>query len=444
MNYREANEYMEQLKSHGIVPGLEAITELCNRLGNPQDTLRFVHIAGTNGKGSTLTFLASICRAAGHRTGSFSSPPLEKLSEMIMIDGRKITQVAFARYLTQIKKAVDAIVADSLPQPTEFEVLTALAFLYFHEEKVDIVILEAGMGGRFDATNIIKNTLLSIICPISIDHSEWLGNSLEEIAAHKAGIIKKDSIVLCARQTNSVWEIIRDEALNNECFFWSSPLASYCIKKPSIPDYQKLCISQRLEHSRMKNLTIYAVGHHQVENAILAIEAAHLLGRVRYIIRPNHIARGLKTAKFHGRFEMIAAKPPFFVDGAHNEEAARRLAETIKIYYPKRKLTFIIGVLADKDYRRILAATSSLATHIITVTPPIPRGLSSYDLAVAALGIHDNVTAADSIHEACEMALALAGKNGGIIAFGSLSIIADIKKSVKKITTNKHQVILSS
>ncbi|MCL2253575.1 MAG: bifunctional folylpolyglutamate synthase/dihydrofolate synthase [Lachnospiraceae bacterium] len=430
MTYKEAIEYTGRITKLGIVPGLTSISELLQRLGNPQERLRIIHIAGTNGKGSVLCFISSVLKTAGYRTGRFFSPSISKYHERFQINNRMISKDDFAFYLAVIKEAADGMVAQGLMHPTAFEIDTALAFYYFADKKCDLVVLETGLGGTSDATNVIKKPLLSVITPISLDHADILGKTYQEIAGHKAGIIKAGVNAISAAQRDDVMAVIKRRCSECESRLMVSPLYEIKLNKQKKPDYQAKVFPQIFSYGNGGGFRINMAGDHQVDNAVLALDAVTVLKEQGLKISEAAVKKGLRDAFWQGRFEMIHDKPPFIIDGAHNVDAAVKLAKTLKNYFTNKRIIYIMGVLSDKDYVSIIAETYAMAEHIITVTPPNPRALNGYDLAMAVNKFHPQATCADSIREACELAFLLAGKDGVIVAFGSLSILDEIKKGL--------------
>lgn len=427
MNYREAMQYIDELRPLGVVMGLETTRELCLRLGNPQEQLKFVHIAGTNGKGSTLAYISTILTAAGYRTGRYISPAVKEYRERFQIDGRTITQSSFCTYLEQVKEAAEAMAAEGLPHPTLFEVETAVAFLYFLDKQCDIVVLETGLGGALDTTNVVENTLAAVFTSISMDHMAILGDSLSEIAMAKAGIIKNKCYAISAKQEPEVMKILRQSALLKKGKFLTADVSRAKHVKYG-------ATKQSFDYDRYKNLEISMLGQFQIENAVLAVETVMALTRCGFKVPEDKLRKGLVEAEWPGRFDVIARRPLFIADGAHNEDAARRLAESIRFYFTNRKIIYIMGMLRDKEYDKVIRNTFELASHIITVTPPIgERALSALDLAQAAREYHGAVTAADSVQEAVEIAYLLTGKDKDavIVAFGSLSYLGELMDVVE-------------
>ena len=420
MNYKQALEYVESIAGQGIVPGLESIRELCARLGDPQKDVKWIHVAGTNGKGSTLAYVSTILTKAGYRVGRYVSPTIREYRERIQVGGKMISQKDLAAGMALVKEACDAMVAQGMPQPTPFEVETALAFWYFREKKCDLGVLEVGMGGLLDATNVIEGTLVEIIASIGMDHVKFLGNSLQEIAAQKAGIIKPGSVVVCMEQKTEVLEVIRKKA--------EEVGARLVISNASKATKVRFGLEkQSFQYGNYGKLEIFLAGQFQIANAVLAMDACREISGMGYHVSEEAIRRGLAETRWDGRLTVIQKKPLFVVDGAHNEDAAEKLAKFLEIYFTNRRYIYIMGVLRDKDYGRIIELTHSFADQIITITPPDnPRALPALDLAKEIAKVHPSVTAAASLEEAVEMAELLAGKDGVIFAFGSLSYLGKL------------------
>ena len=452
MNFTEAAEYLEQAKKHGIVPGLDSIRRLLEKLGDPQKDLKFVHIAGTNGKGSVSAYVACALRCGGYRAGRFLSPHLNDDRDMIQVNGTSISGKAFGQCMDQVKEACEKIEEEGAPPPTVFEIQTALGFLYFREKKCDIVILEAGMGGLEDATNVVENTLAAVITRISRDHMKFLGDTLPKIAAQKAGIIKKGCHVVvmeqepedagqeskgtgtgrepedAGRETGDkgqaaeVMGVISRRAEELGC-----PLTVVHCREARHVRYG--LEKQSFDYKGYKRLEIGLAGKYQIDNALLALEVLDALAGKGFPLAEERLRRGMAETKWPGRFTILGKKPWFIADGAHNEDGARRLAQSLEQYFPGKRILYIMGVLQDKEYEKMIALTHSLADQIITVTPPEnPRALPAYLLARELAGVRGKVTAADSLEEAVEMAYLLAGKEDVIVAFGSLSFMGRILK----------------
>ncbi|MBR1702417.1 MAG: bifunctional folylpolyglutamate synthase/dihydrofolate synthase [Lachnospiraceae bacterium] len=435
MTYREAMEYIESLQFCGIVPGLDSIRELCRRLGNPQDTLKFVHIAGTNGKGSVLAYISTVLKVAGYRVGRYISPTIFEYRERIQVNERKISQKDLCTGMELVRQACLEMTAEGLPQPTPFEVETALAFWYFSLKNCDIVVLETGMGGLMDATNLITTTQVAVLASISMDHMKFLGNTLDRIAEQKAGIMKEGCLAVTAKQKPEAMEAIRRMAAQKHCELYVADRTSISNIRRGSGKYLE---RQRFDYknsngSTCKDLEIHLAGSVQPENALLAIEAIHALQKKGFSVSEQALRQGLAQTVWKGRFSVIARKPLFVVDGAHNEDAARKLAESIEFYFTNKRIIYIMGVLRDKEYEKVIAWTQKYADQIITITPPEnPRALSAYELAQEAAKVHPAVTAVDSLEEAVEMARLLAAPDDVILAFGSLSYLGRLMKIVER------------
>lgn len=435
MKYQEALDYIESIQSYGIVPGLASITELCRRIGNPQERLKFVHIAGTNGKGSVLAYTSTILKSAGHRVGRYISPTIFEYRERIQVNGRNITKDALCEGVEKIRNACYEMVEAGLPHPTPFEVETALGFWYFDRQGCDIVVLEAGMGGLTDATNLIQNTEVAVLASISMDHMKFLGNTLEAIATQKAGIIKSGCEVVSAMQKEEVMDVVRLAAEDKKCSLHVAD--TDCIENLKCGTGKNLeC--QKFDYKGadgcvMKQLEIRLAGVVQPKNALLAIETVRMLQKRGYNISENAIRKGLKETVWVGRFSVISRKPLFVVDGAHNEDAARKLARSIEFYFTNKRIIYIMGILRDKEYEKVIELTQGYADQIITITPPEnPRAMGAYELAQEIAKVHPNVTAVDSLEEAVEMARLLAGPEDVILAFGSLSYLGRLIKIAER------------
>lgn len=427
MTYQEVMDYVEELKKYGSVPGLDSIRNLCDKLGNPQEELSFIHIAGTNGKGSVLAFVSEILKAAGYRTGRYISPVLFEYRERIQVNNRPISKKALCRQMTMLKGICRELVQEGKAHPTAFEIETAMAFQYYKEQKCQMVVLETGMGGLLDATNIISMPLVSVFTSISLDHMGILGNTLQEIAENKAGIMKAGSVAVALKGEKAVMDVLKRKADALQI-----PLTLVDLAKAS--EIRRSLGKQTFTYGEYKNVTIPLSGTYQVENALLGLEVAKALQKTGFTLPEQAIYKGLANTVWPGRFQILAKNPYFIADGAHNRDGAKRLAETIRFYFTNRKIIYIIGMLRDKEQEEILKETCPLAAQVLTVPTKGERGFSSYELACIAREYHPNVTALDSLEEAVEMAFLLSKKDTVIIAFGSLSYLGELMKFVEKIT----------
>ena len=427
MNIRESQNYLEHLATAGMKPGLERMSILCERLGSPQNALNFIHVAGTNGKGSVCAFISNILIEAGYKVGRYTSPAVVEQRERFQINGRNVSQSAYCRNLEEVKAAADQIVFEGGEEPTLFEVETALAFMIFAEAGTDIVVLECGMGGAGDATNIIHAPAVSVITQISLDHTKYLGRTIDAIAREKSGIIKRGTHVVTVAQSAEAVSVIKARA--------SLERVDITIADPSNAKNIKYGLkTSSFDYGKYKGLKISMAGLWQIENACLALTAVETLKKVRIKIDETAIREGLLKTAWPGRFEIVSKNPYVIVDGAHNENAARQLADTVEYFFHKEeeagKLIYIFGVLGDKNYPAIAEYMAPHAAHVITVTPANPRALPAQELAETVKKYNEMVTVASSVDEALEMAYLLADKDSVIIAFGSLSFLGDVRRVV--------------
>lgn len=429
MNYIKAREYIENAAKKGSILGLENMERLMKELDNVQDKIKVLHIAGTNGKGSTLAYISEILKQAGYKVGKYTSPAVFDYKEIFSVNGENISEEMYGRCMGKIAKAIERINEQGFDSPTAFEIETALAFLYFYEEKCDIALIETGMGGDLDATNVVKNTLVSVITPISLDHMQFLGETIEEIAGHKSGIIKASSAVVVASQTEEATKVITEYADKKNAKEVSCGIPQNIRFEPDKTVFDYVTSSGE----RLLKLTTNMLGNFQPENAITAIEAVNYLNENGFNITNENILDGISKARWHGRFEKISENPLIYFDGGHNPAAALHIKKSLEIYFTNRKIVYIIGVLADKDYDGVLSITGGMANEIITITPNNPRALSGESLKEAAKKYNDNVVCADTISQAIDKAYAYTKKDDGIIVvFGSLSFLEEIRDAVNK------------
>lgn len=428
VTYKEARVYLDEMSKYGSVLGLGTIRELLRELGNPQDDLKFIHITGTNGKGSVLAYTSTILSKAGCKVGRYLSPTVISYLERIQTDGKWISKDAFARLATLVRKAIARMESAGMTSPTVFEIETAIAFLYFKEQRCGLVVLECGLGGAEDATNIIKNTLVAVFTSISRDHLGILGNSLEEIACVKAGIIKPGCTVVTSRQQPEVMRILTEQARALGCpLAAADPLQAEIIKESFD--------GQILSYKEITNVCCPLAGRHQIENAVTALEAVYALRTLGFCIPDAAIRQGLKDTVWPGRFTCLGTDPLFFIDGAHNEDAARRLKESLRAYFPGKHFIYIMGVFRDKEYEKIAGIMGPLAQSVHTVDlPDARRTLPAQDLARVMESYCESgisIQAEKSIPSAVEHSLADAGGDGIILAFGSLSYLGQVMEAFR-------------
>lgn len=424
MNYDEARQYIEDAGKYGMVLGLSTMQNLLARLGNPQNRLKFIHIAGTNGKGSVGAFLNEILRTAGIKTGRYISPALFSYEERIQISDEKGTEYIskwnVAKWMSAIEFAVIEMVADGLPHPTPFELETAMAFMEFEAQGCQLVLLETGLGGRLDATNVIKTGVCQIFTAISRDHMQFLGETLTEIALEKAGIIKKGVPSVSWPQEPEVKKVLLETALELDSkLIWA--------------DFDKLSIEEMtLEKTvfsyKGERFETALLGENQPGNAALAIEAAWMLEKQGYSLGKEAICEGIKKACWTGRFTVVSREPIIIIDGAHNEAAAQSLARSLKIYFPEEKLIGIVGMFKDKEYDKVLKETLPFMEKVYTLKPEGERGLPAAELSECAKKYCQRVIACQSAGEALKKAIQENENKTAIIVYGSLSFLHEITK----------------
>ncbi len=428
---KEIQEFLDETGKLGSVLGLESIRELMNELGNVQEKLNVIHVAGTNGKGSVCAMVATVLQEAGYRVGMYTSPAVFGRREQYQVNGQLISEQEFAEIFTSVRNACDRIKAKGGQQPTLFEVETAAAFLYFYRQRCQAVLLETGMGGALDATNIIRKPLVSVLTSISMDHMKFLGNSLEEIARVKAGIIKENGFAAAVRPGQEQVRKILEEVCRKK-----KAVLVYAEKEKAQNMHMEkefLCFS----YQEYGEIRLSMQGAYQIENGICAIEALEVLRKQGFQIGTSHIRQGLEKARWAGRFSRLSQKPLVMIDGAHNEDAAKKLRETLKIGFTNYKIIYIIGVLADKEYDKMLRIMMPLAWKVFTVTPNHPRALDGAVLAQKAKEYHSDVVCCGTISEAASQAFDCAGNETAeekvmILAFGSLSYLGEIREIVRR------------
>jgi len=425
MTYEEALEYIHGTYKFGVKLGLENIRRLLEMLGNPHKELKYVHVAGTNGKGSTVTFISSILIESGYKVGIYTSPYVERFTERICINGKEIPEEDLARITEIVKEKVTEMVEQGYNHPTEFEIITAIAFQYFYEQNCDIVVLEVGLGGRYDSTNIIDTPLVSVITSISFDHMKFLGNTLTQIAREKAGIIKENGNVVLYPQSEEVEKVIEEAAAQTHSRLFKADFNTIKLKSFGID-------GQIFDYSTFLDLKIKLLGRHQLKNAAVAITACQLLKEEMKNITDETIRQGIAKARWKGRMELMCKDPVFFIDGAHNEDGVKVMVDTLEEYFPQNRKIFIMGVLKDKEYTKMVKTVAQIAYKFYTVTPLSDRALSSNELAAIIKMYCDNVVICDKIIEGVEKAVNEAKENDVICAFGSLYYIGEVREYFKK------------
>lgn len=408
--YVQAREFVSSLEPRGIVPGLGSVRALCAALGDPQDRIKTIHIAGTNGKGSVGAFIAAALMADGKSVGRYATPAVEEYREIITLNGEYISGEDYTEAVSQVAKAVREVEKKGF-SPTAFEAETAAAFLYFCKKRCDYALIECGMGGLLDATNIIKKPSAAVITSISTDHTAFLGDTIEEIAKNKAGIIKTGVPVFTAMQPEAALAVIRAAADT------LTITGDVRVTKEDI-------YGTYFDYGDTNDIFIPFAGTYQPQNAAVAFEVCAYLG-----IDADIIKRGFRDTKWHLRFQ--ADSDGWIFDGAHNEGAALELRASIDRLLKGKRLLFIMGVFRDKAYERILEIMAPAAEEIITVKPPTDRGLEAERLAAAAGKYCEKVNAANSYADAVR--LAAEKKYDNILVFGSLSFLSELKREKDRI-----------
>ena len=415
MEYREALAYLDRAGTQRAEPTLRRITALLDALGKPQNKLKFVHIAGTNGKGSCAAMLASILRAAGYRTGLYTSPYLYRFTERMQINGEEIGAEALARCAAAVKEKADKM--DEAPTP--FELITAAALLWFAEEGCKLVVLEAGLGGRFDATNVIAAPECAVIMNIGLDHTALLGSTPEQIAAEKAGIIKENRPCVVYTQSESVMAVFRAR-----CAQLSAPLVT--------PDFDAIRtefddLEGQVFSYRGRQYALSLPGAHQRRNAAAAIEAALVLRARGWNIPQDALEHGLYAASWPGRFELCCDEPPFVVDGGHNPQCAEAVRDSLLHYFPDTRRVLLLGVLRDKDLAAMAAILDCAADEYVCTAPPSERALSAEELAEQLRVYGKRITVCQSVSDAVFTAKERAGADGAVCAFGSVYLAGAVR-----------------
>jgi dihydrofolate synthase/folylpolyglutamate synthase len=436
MNFREAVSYLLSLGRELAAPtqaatakfNLENISVLAQYLGHPENKYPSVHLAGTNGKGSTAAFLEAMLREAGYRTGLYTSPHLERINERIQMDGEPIRDEAFAEILTRIRELIERLLADGTlrAHPTFFECVTATAMLYFAEAGVDFAVFETGLGGRLDSTNIITPQV-SVITQIDFDHENFLGHSLREIAAEKAGIIKATVPVVIANQRDEVREVLAAHARKLQ-----SPLVEtasrYVVESLRLEEGRVRAVAREKHSGKAINIDPQLAGRFQLQNALNAVAAAQVLQEQGYRLADGAIELGIATAVWPGRIEKVRSQPDIFVDGAHNPSSARELDGFIGENFAGRRIVMIFGALRDKAVDEIAGILFPRAAHVIFTEPATSRAISASQLAEIAGHYADSSEIIQDASRALDAALAISAPSDAIFITGSLYLVGQLRR----------------
>jgi len=434
MTYEDAMKYISSVGKFGSNYGLNRTFRLLELLGNPQKKLKLIHIAGTNGKGSTSAMLNKMLIDEGYKTGMYTSPYLEEFEERIQINSKNIPKDILVELLEEVKIAVDKVIEEKYEHPTEFEILTVLMLLYFYNEKIDYGIIETGLGGRLDSTNVIR-PILSVITSISMDHMNILGNTIDKIAREKAGIIKEGKPVILYPQSRNVEEIIMETAKNKK-----SKIIVLNKEDSKIDEINKKENYQRITiktENKKYNIKLPLLGAHQVLNASVAVNCMEVLLRMQNIrISAKKIEKSLEDVVWKGRLEVLYKSPLVVIDGAHNIDGIRALKMNIKDYFEYDRMYLLLGILADKQVHEMIEEIAPIANEIIALTPHSERAELCEDLKNEIKKCNENVVAIEDYKEAFLTAINEAKENDIIIISGSLYMVGDMRKIINEYYRN--------
>lgn len=428
MRYEEAMKYITEVGNFGSNYGLERTHKLLEYLGNPEKELKFIHIAGTNGKGSTTSMITEILMGSGYKVGMYTSPFIEEFEERIQINRNNIPKETLAALMDEVKLSVDKVIEDGYNHPTEFEIITVLMLLYFKRENIDFGVIEVGLGGTLDSTNVIT-PILQVITSISFDHTNLLGNTLEEIAREKAGIIKKGIPTVIYPQQEEALNVIK-----NKCFEMDSELYianSDNLKFESVVNDDKPY--QLLKYNDEIDILLPLLGEHQIINLSVAMKTIEVLNNRNITdISIDNITKSIKSVIWKGRLEVLSNNPYVVIDGAHNIQGIQILSKNIKKYFEYDNLYLILGILADKDVEEMIKVITPMAKKVYAVTPNSIRAELAEDLKKEIIKYNENCQAYDDYKEAYLTALNDADENDLILASGSLYMVGDMRKIINK------------
>ena len=419
MNVTETIEYIHSVCWKGSIPGLERTQELLSKMGNPEKKLKFVHIAGTNGKGSTAAMTASILQQAGYRVGLYTSPYIYRFHERMQVNGVEISD----EDLIAVTEYVKPFAQSMAESPTEFELVCCIAFEYFLRQNCDIVVLEVGMGGAWDATNVIECPEVAVITNIGLDHTDFLGSTVEEIAATKAGIFKENGHAVIYRGSEGVEKVFEDVCAQRHVSLKKADFDGLQLHRHGLE-------GQVFDCGERKMLQLPLLGVHQLKNAAVVLSVIDTLKEIGWNITEENIREGLRLTRWPGRFDIVGRDPLFIIDGGHNPQCIEALVVNIQDYLKDRKVIALTGVLADKDYADMYRPVSQLVQEFVCITPPNPRKLEAAELARHLQGVGATATACESIEEGVRLAREKAGKDGVVLCFGSLYTIGSIKEAL--------------
>ncbi len=420
MTYEEAINYIHSVSWKGSRPGLERTRELLSLMGNPEKKLKFVHIAGTNGKGSTAAMTASILEKAGYITGLYTSPYIFTFNERMRVNSGNVSEGE----LVEVTEFVKPLAESMRDTPTEFELVTCIAFEYFYRKNCDVVVLEVGMGGELDSTNVIDSPEVAVITNIGLDHTEFLGDTLEKIAETKSKIIKENTTAVFYPSTEGVKKVIEKRCLDVNAKLKIAEFQEIKLRSASLE-------GQLFDYKGFKNVKLPLLGKHQLKNTATVFAVIDSLCEKGWNITDENIRGGIEETRWQGRFELVGEKPTFIVDGGHNPQCAEALFENVKEYLGDKKLVVLTGVLSDKDFESMYSDMATLTSEFVTVTPPNPRALSAEKLADYLTRFGKPATPAETVEKGVRLAKEKAGKDGAVLAYGSLYMVADIENAAR-------------
>jgi dihydrofolate synthase/folylpolyglutamate synthase len=427
LKYSDAINYIEQIQAFGSKPGLCRIKRLLEVLGNPQEHLKIIHVAGTNGKGSTCTMLEAILEKQGYSVGVYTSPHLVKYNERIKINTIPISDLEFSDLTEAVIKQCEQMIKQGFEQPTTFEVITAIAFCYFYAKQVDYLLLEVGLGGRFDATNVIGSPILSIITSIGMDHMDYLGHTLEAIASEKGGIIKKNSPTVLYLQSKEVYNVINDICIDKNSKLYYLTTRQIHIESNNL---DKTIFSIHTDYYDYNNITLSMIGDYQLYNASTVLLAVEALRDLDIEISEQAILKGLEQVRWPGRMELISTKPYILLEGAHNFDGIQMLVDYIKNHLSQKNITLLIGVLKDKEYQTMMALLIPVVNQVV-VTQPLSHRALDFEQFYNIVNHYGLPTYKEKdVGKALTIAKEITKIDEVIICAGSLYLIGQIKQII--------------
>lgn len=424
MKYEEAVAYIDKIVGVGSKIGLVRITRLLERLGNPQKNLKVIHVAGTNGKGSTCAMLMNILMEAGIKTGMYTSPHLQVYNERYVINNKMIDNIDFAYYMSVVKEQCENMVADGEGQPIVFEILTAIAFLYFKDKKTDYVILEVGLGGRLDSTNVIEKPILCVITAIGMDHMNFLGNTIEEIAMEKGGIIKENCPVVLYSQKKQVYDSIQKICKEKQAELYYAETEEVKLVKQNL---EGSIFSLRNQYINYDKIELNLLGEYQIKNCAVVLLCCKILIEAGILLTEQNIREGIRKTHWNGRMEICGKNPLLLIDGAHNYDGIAMLVQSLEKYFPLCNITFVIGMLEDKEYEKMIGLLLPLAKKIVITEPNAVRKLDADKLEKLVCQKEVEIYKQKEILKALECAKQITDKSDVVCCAGSLYMIGKVR-----------------